>query len=89
MAEKRCRITLSGHYYLYRPVDVILVNEESADTSLNFTNGSALHETFEQVMRVGLTRMPFIPSANEFVANGLDRRAAFFGGDDKTKITIG
>lgn len=65
-----------------RTVDVLIVNDNSADTGNNFPNGSSVHQTYVQAQMAGLTRMPFIPDADTFVAQELNTRATFFGCDE-------
>jgi lysophospholipase len=71
-----------------RKIDVILVNDNSADTSNNFPNGSEILTTYVQSFNHNLTLMPFIPSVETFIAEGLNQRATFFGCNDTSKITI-
>ena len=62
-----------------RAVDVIIVNDNSADTSDNFPDGREIRQTYESAQAAGLTKMPFIPVAATFLAQGLNKRATFFG----------
>ncbi|KAI9813843.1 MAG: hypothetical protein M1827_003633 [Pycnora praestabilis] len=71
-----------------RGVNVIIVNDNSADTSTNFPNGSEILTTYVQSLNAGLTRMPFIPSVATFISEGLNKRPTFFGCNDTSKITI-
>jgi lysophospholipase len=71
-----------------RGVDVLLVNDNSADTSNNFPNGSEILTTYVQSLNAGLTKMPVIPSVETFIAEGLNTRPTFFGCNDQTKLTI-
>ena len=71
-----------------RNVGVIIVNDNSADTSDNFPDGSELQQTFNQAQVAGLTKMPFVPPVSTFLAQGLNKRPTFFGCDDASKITI-
>jgi lysophospholipase len=71
-----------------RGVDIILVNDNSADTDGNYPNGTELLETYRQAQRVGLTKMPYIPPVAEFVAKGLHERATFFGCNEPAKTTL-
>lgn len=71
-----------------RGIDVILVNDNSADTSDNFPNGTEILTTYVQSLNHNLTRMPFIPSVDTFISQGLNKRATFFGCDAADKITI-
>ena len=70
-----------------RGVDVIIVNDNSADSN-NFPNGSEILTTYVQSLNAGLTKMPFIPSVDTFVSEGLNKHPTFFGCNDTTKITI-
>jgi lysophospholipase len=71
-----------------RNISVIIVNDNSADTSNNFPNGSEILTTYVQSFNHNLTRMPFIPSVETFISEGLNQRATFFGCNDTSKITI-
>lgn len=71
-----------------RNISVILVNDNSADTSNNFPNGSEILTTYVQSKNAGLTRMPVIPSVDIFISKGLNTRATFFGCGDASKVTI-
>jgi lysophospholipase len=68
---------------LHRGVDVIIVNDNSADTKDDWPNGSELYNTYIQSVNAGLTRMPVIPSVDNF-PNG----PTFFGCNDMTTVTI-
>ena len=70
-----------------RGVDVIIVNDNSADSN-NFPNGSEILTTYVQSLNAGLTKMPVIPSVDTFVSEGLNKRPTFFGCNDTGKITI-
>ncbi|QDS77383.1 hypothetical protein FKW77_005868 [Venturia effusa] len=72
----------------HRPLDVIIINDNSADTPTNYPNGSELRRTYELADERGLNRMPFVPTADVFVAKGMNRRATFFGCDEMEKITL-
>ncbi|KAH8651887.1 lysophospholipase [Tricladium varicosporioides] len=71
-----------------RNVSVILVNDNSADTSDNWPNGTEILTTYVQSFNHGLSLMPFIPPVAKFLSLGLNKRATFFGCDDSSKITI-
>ncbi|KAL9126624.1 MAG: hypothetical protein Q9175_007886 [Cornicularia normoerica] len=71
-----------------RTVGVILVNDNSADTSGNFPDGSSLYQTYMQAQLAGLTKMPVIPPPAIFLSEGLNQRPTFFGCNDASKITI-
>ena len=73
--------------FLYRNVDVLLVNDNSNDNA-NYPNGSELYDTYNRAQTRGLGRMPVIPEAGVFVAGGFDRRPKFFGCNDNSKMTI-
>ncbi|TKA81941.1 hypothetical protein B0A55_01944 [Friedmanniomyces simplex] len=62
-----------------RSVDVLIVNDNSADTADNFPNGTELRQTYLNAQAAGLTKMPFIPDVSTFVSQGLNKRATFFG----------
>lgn len=70
-----------------REIDVILVNDNSADAN-NFPNGSEILTTYVQSLNAGLTKMPVIPSVETFISQGLNKRPTFFGCNDKSKATI-
>jgi lysophospholipase len=65
-----------------RDVDVLIVNDNTADTANNFPNGSSIHQTYVQAQIAGLTKMPFVPEPTVFVEQGLNERATFFGCDE-------
>ena len=71
-----------------RSVNVILVNDNSADTSANFPDGSELYQTYMQAQKAGLTKMPVIPPSSTFISKGYNIRPTFFGCNDASKITI-
>lgn len=71
-----------------RNISALIVNDNSADTSLNYPNGSEILTTYVQSFNQNLTRMPFIPSVETFLSKGLNTRAVFFGCNDTEKVTI-
>lgn len=71
-----------------RSVGVILVNDNSADTSANFPDGSEIYQTYVQAQLAGLTKMPVIPPSATFLSQGLNQKPTFFGCNDTSKITI-
>jgi lysophospholipase len=71
-----------------RNISAIIVNDNSADSSNNFPNGSEILTTYVQSFNQGLTRMPFIPSVEIFIAEKLNQRATFFGCNDNSKVII-
>lgn len=75
--------------FLHRPlVDVLIVNDNSADTSANYPNGSEIYTTYQRATDENLTRMPVIPDVATFLADGLDTRPTFFGCNDPDVVTI-
>lgn len=74
--------------FLHRSIDALIVNDNSADTSDNFPNGSEILTTYVQAQRAGLARMPIIPSVETFVAQGLNKRPTFFGCYNASQMTI-
>lgn len=75
--------------FLHRPdVDVIIVNDNSADTLGNYPNGSEIVNTYDAAVAAGLTRMPAIPPVATFVSEGLNQKPTFFGCDDDETATI-
>ena len=65
-----------------RNVGVIIVNDNSADTSANFPDGSELHQTYLQAQLAGLTKMPAVPPT---VTN---LHPIFFGCNTANTVTI-
>lgn len=75
--------------FLHRPdVDVIIVNDNSAETMGNYPNGSGILHTYEAASTAGLTRMPPIPPVETFVTEGLNQKPTFFGCDSSDALTI-
>lgn len=66
-----------------RHVDVIFAVDSSADTTLNWPNGSALVNTYQRQLNssgVGNhTAFPSIPDTSTFINLGLNSRPTFFG----------
>ncbi|EMC99122.1 hypothetical protein BAUCODRAFT_392388 [Baudoinia panamericana UAMH 10762] len=62
-----------------RTVDVLIVNDNSADTTNNYPNGTEIRQTYLNAQAAGLTKMPFIPTVDVFISQGLNTRATFFG----------
>ncbi|EME45652.1 hypothetical protein DOTSEDRAFT_52875 [Dothistroma septosporum NZE10] len=71
-----------------RVVDVLIANDNSADTTDYFPNGTEIRQTYLNAQAAGLTRMPFVPEVSEFVAKGLNKRATFFGCNDTSKVFV-
>ncbi|KAK4941683.1 hypothetical protein LTR10_018422 [Elasticomyces elasticus] len=75
--------------FLHREnVDVIIVNDNSADTLTNFPNGTEMLHTYQAAAAAGLTRMPVIPSVPTFVSKGLNQQPTFFGCNTNETVTI-
>jgi lysophospholipase len=64
-----------------RQVDVIFANDNSADTSTNWPNGSSLVQTYQRSFEpIGNgTAFPDVPDTNTFINLGLNSRPTFFG----------
>ncbi|PSK35009.1 Lysophospholipase 1 [Elsinoe australis] len=71
-----------------RPLSAVIVNDNSADTDDNFPDGREIRNTYLRAREVGLTKMPPVPDNATFVAQGLNKRATFFGCDDPETITM-
>lgn len=74
--------------FLHRDIDVIVVNDNSADTTGNFPNGSEILNTYNAAVAAGLTTMPVIPSVATFVSEGLNQKPTFFGCNTTDTLTI-
>lgn len=74
--------------FLHREVDVIIVNENSADTLDNFPDGTEIFHTYEAAVAAGLTRMPVIPPNTTFVAKHFNQKPTFFGCNSADTATI-
>jgi len=62
-----------------RSVDVLIINDNSADTPDDFPNGTEIQQTYLNAQAAHLPKMPFIPDVSTFVSEGLNKRATFFG----------
>ena len=71
-----------------RNLSVLIVNDNSADTSDNFPNGTEIYNTYVQAQSRNLTKMPVIPPVSTFISQGLNKRAVFFGCNDNSTLTI-
>lgn len=71
-----------------RNVDVIIAADNGADTSDDFPSGTAIVGAFQQAQAQGLTRMPFVPDLDTFLAAGLNKHAVFFGCDTLDTATV-
>jgi lysophospholipase len=68
-----------------RNVSVILVNYNDGDTTAGYANGAELWYTYEAALAAGLTRMPFVPTADVLNATGTP---IFFGCGNSSLATI-
>ncbi|CAJ2503449.1 Uu.00g108430.m01.CDS01 [Anthostomella pinea] len=71
-----------------RSVDVLIVNDNSADNTDNFPNGTEIIQTYQNAEAAGLTLMPTIPPVDTFVSQGLNKRATFFGCNETDTVFI-
>ena len=71
-----------------REVDVLIVNDNSADAASNHPNGSEIYNTYIQAKVDGLSKMPLIPPVSTFLAQGLDERATFSGCNETDTVFI-
>lgn len=71
-----------------RDVNVLIANDNSADTDDNFPNGTEIRQTYLRAQAVGLSKMPFIPDVDMFVSEGLNKRATFFGCNETDTMFI-
>ena len=74
--------------FLHRDVDVIIVNDNSADTPTNFPDGTEIYHTYLAASAAGLTKMPVIPPNTTFVAEHLNQKPTFFGCNTPKTATI-
>jgi len=65
----------------FRHVDVIFANDNSADTTTNWPNGSSLVQTYQRTHGTisNGTAFPSIPDVNTFINLGLNTHPTFFG----------
>lgn len=72
-----------------RNVSVILLSDNSADDD-SYPTGEELVEAHEYVANISRisSRMPTIPDAATFLAEGLNKRAVFFGCNEPEAVTI-
>lgn len=71
-----------------RDVSVLIVSDNSADTSTNLPDGLEIHQTYNQAVAHGLTKMPYVPTNTTILAEGLNTHATIFGCHDPSKITL-
>ncbi|KAK3945407.1 lysophospholipase catalytic domain-containing protein [Diplogelasinospora grovesii] len=66
-----------------REVDVIFAVDSSADTDVNWPNGTAMRATYDRSLSpiANGTLFPPVPDANTFINLGLNNRPTFFGCD--------
>lgn len=74
--------------FLHRDIDVIIVNDNNADTTGNYPNGSEILVTYLVANASGLSRMPPIPSVATFVSEHLNQKPTFFGCNTPETATI-
>jgi len=74
--------------FLHRAIDVLIVNDNDADTIDNFPNGTGVLDTYNEAVAAGLTTMPVIPSAATFAAQGLNKKPTFFGCNTNNTLTV-
>lgn len=72
-----------------RDVDVIFLSDSSADED-NLPTGQCLIDSQEYIANISriADRLPTIPSIDTFLAQGLNKRAVFFGCDEMEAVTI-
>lgn len=72
-----------------RNVSVILLSDNSADED-NFPTGEDLIDAWEYVQNISRIsyRFPSVPDQATFLAEGLNKRAVFFGCDEPETVTI-
>jgi lysophospholipase len=71
-----------------RSVQVLIVNDNSADTDDNRPNGTEIHHTYVQAKEQGLIRMPLVPTIEQYMKANMWKQASFFGCDNKDEVTI-
>ncbi|KAF2157081.1 lysophospholipase [Myriangium duriaei CBS 260.36] len=71
-----------------RPVQVLIVSDNSGDSNQTLPDGSELYNTYRRAQQVGLTKMPTIPPNTTFIAEGLNTRATIFGCNEPNALTI-
>ncbi|KEF59727.1 uncharacterized protein A1O9_04573 [Exophiala aquamarina CBS 119918] len=71
-----------------RHLDVVIVNDNSADTRDGYPDGTSLYNTWVRAQESGLNTMPAIPIPATMDLIGLNRRPTFFGCYDDSVITI-
>ena len=64
------------------------MNDNSADTDDNWPNGTEILHTYNLAKSAGLTKMPWVPSADKFIKQNLHKRASFYGCYAPDKATI-
>lgn len=71
-----------------REIDVIIVNDNSANTHEGYPDGRSLYNTWVRSQEAGLKTMPPIPIPATMELLGLNRRPTFFGCQNLQAITI-
>lgn len=73
---------------IHRPsIDVVFLSDNTNSTQ-NGTNGEKLYNTYVQAQKEGLTLMPMIPTPQEFMQYGYDKRNVFFGCNNNASQSI-
>ncbi|SMY29926.1 unnamed protein product [Zymoseptoria tritici ST99CH_1A5] len=71
-----------------RAVDVIFVVDAQTNSPGNVTNGTAIYNTYTSAQQKGLSRMPKVPTDEEFVSQNLSSGAQFYGCHDPEVATV-
>lgn len=71
-----------------REIDVIIVNDNSANTHDGYPDGTSLYNTWVQSQDAGLKTMPPVPIPATMELLGLNRKPTFFGCQNLHAITI-
>lgn len=71
-----------------RNVDVIFIVDTESSDATNITDGSSLYATYLSAQENDLTKMPAVPTVEEFAAQNLSSRAQFFGCHDPEVTTL-
>ncbi|KAF2097806.1 lysophospholipase [Rhizodiscina lignyota] len=70
-----------------RDVDVVIVNDNSADTN-HLPDGTAIRQTYVEALAAGLHKMPYIPPQLEFISRNLTSHALAFGCSEPNTVTM-
>lgn len=79
--ENGCNIPLDPLLVKARGVDTIIAVDGSGDTEYSWPNATALRSSYARAMALpdGYQTLPYFPSAETFVNDGLNVRPTFFG----------